>query len=157
MVLSCRICSRNQWGTCRPCSRWNTTAVWRNWTQTSDDRKSLSVHPVVENESSALSGSERLVGTGLFSGGTGLCSAVLRGFRAPGDHAVAWGGHCWICADPLHNAGQTVQTGDKRPFPAAGVCDKGTKQICFQSSKMIVFVGVFYEEFVIVGGDGVKE
>lgn len=49
------ICVNNQWGTCHLCSCWNTTAVWRKWTQ--------KVCICMENESLAPSGLERLAGS----------------------------------------------------------------------------------------------
>jgi len=61
---------------------------------------------------------------GSASGGPGPCRAALRRSGAPGDHAVPWGGHSWIFADPLHDAGQAVQTGNQRRLSAAGIWEE---------------------------------
>lgn len=110
MVLSCCICSRNQWE--RVVS-----------SETSGDRKSFGVYLLVEKFSA---GSERLVDAVRFSGGTGSCRAALRWSGASGDHTVAQRGHGWICADPLYDAGQTVQTGNEWSFTAAGIWNDET-------------------------------
>lgn len=102
-----------------------------NWTQTSGKK---SLYKFVSAFCGITpSGSERLVDAVGFSGGTGACRAVLRRSGAPGDHAVAQGGHGWIRADPLYNTGQTVQTGNERPFTAAGICKEETGKLVFFS------------------------
>lgn len=85
----------------------------------------------VEYEFLTLSGSEWLVDAVGFSrvtgtSRTGASRAVLRRSGALGDHTVPRGGHSWICADPLYNAGQTVETGNERPLASPGLCNKVT-------------------------------
>lgn len=73
-------------------------------------------------QSSAPLASERLIQAAGFSWGTEGSRAVVRRSGAPGDHTVSSGGHGRLCADPLYNAGQAVQTGNEGWFSAAGVC-----------------------------------
>lgn len=85
----------------------------RKWSSVLSPGTKLELQPpsvLLENKSS----SERLVDPR---------RAALGGSGAPGDHAVPHGGpNRGVCADPLHDAGQTLQTGNQTLF-AAGTCE----------------------------------
>lgn len=88
--------------------------------------------------------SEWLIDTVGFSRGAGDSRAVVRWSRAPGDHAISWEWQGWVCADPLYDAGQTVQTGNEAWFSAAWICKEINRKMLLFYIRNITFEGIVH-------------